>query len=56
MLHFSEMVNMTYSNGGIINKNNYFELMKYCFETSDDNIIWGIGLKSMIGKNWADIA
>ena len=66
-VEFSADVNMTYSNGGI---KNLFELLdntfdNTCMESSNNNIIdddiiiddiiWGVGLKSMIGKRWADV-
>ena len=66
-VEFSADVKMTYSNAGI---KNLFELLdntfdNTCMESSNNNIIdddiiiddiiWGVGLKSMIGKRWADV-
>jgi len=66
-VEFSADVTMTYSNAGI---KNLFELLdntfdNTCMESSNNNIIdddiiiddiiWGVGLKSMIGKRWADV-
>ena len=67
-VEFTVDVKMTYSNGGM---KNIFELLDTTFENTCmetyannniidddiiiDDIIWGVGLKSMIGKRWADV-
>ena len=62
---FDSSVKMTYSNGGKNTKKNIFEFLTDDSSDSEyvdcddmfanDEIIWGVGFRSMIGKNWADV-
>ena len=66
VVKFDEDIKMTCSNGEI---KNIFELLdKESYSNNNNNnniidddiiimddIIWGVGLKSMIGKRWADV-
>ena len=62
---FDSNVKMTISNGGkssLINKNMFSMLLEDDEKSDEDNIdlfddeiIWGVGLKSLVGKRWADV-
>ena len=64
-VHFDSNVKMTISNGGktsLINKNMFSMLLEDDEKSDEDNIdlfddeiIWGVGLKSLVGKRWADV-
>ena len=62
---FDLNVKMTIANGGkssLINKNMFSMLLgddeksdEDNIDLFDDEIIWGVGLKSLVGKRWADV-
>ena len=62
---FDSNVKMTIANGGkssLINKNMFSMLLgddqksdEDNIDLFDDEIIWGVGLKSLVGKRWADV-
>jgi hypothetical protein len=63
-VRFDSNVKMTIANGGktsLINKNTFCMLIEDNEKGDEDNvclfddeIIWGVGLKSLVGKRWAD--
>lgn len=62
---FDSNVKMTIANGGkssLINKNMFSMLLgddekshEDNIDLFDDEIIWGVGFKSLVGKRWADV-
>lgn len=64
---FDSNVKMTIANGGkssLINKNMFCMLVEDDWKGHEDNnniddfddeIVWGVGFKSLIGKKWADV-
>ena len=64
-VRFDYNVKMTMANGGktLLTNKNMFCMLLEDYEKSDedsvglfdDEIIWGVGLKSLLGKRWADV-